>query len=49
MAVDAVLTDPRLVALTVVEPWLAVPDPRRAVLDAAIADTQAIRVDVTNA
>ena len=49
VAVDAVLTDPRLVALTVVEPWLAVPDPRRAVLDAAIADTQAIRVDVTNA
>ena len=48
-AVDAVLTDPRLAGLTVVEPWLAVPDPRRAVLDAAIADTQAIRVDVTNA
>lgn len=48
-AVDAVLADPRLAALTVVEPWLGVPDPRRAVLDAAIADTQAIQVDVTNA
>lgn len=49
VAVDAVLTDPRLVALTVVEPWLAVPDPRRAVLDRAIADAQGIRVEVTNA
>lgn len=48
-AVDAVLADPRLTGLTVVEPWLPVPDPRRAVLDAAIADTQAIRVDVVNA
>ncbi len=48
-AVDAVLADPRLAGLTVVEPWLPVPDPRRAVLDAAIADTQAIRVDVVNA
>lgn len=48
-AVDAVLSDPRLAGLTVVEPWLPVPDPRRAVLDAAIQDTQAIRVDVVNA
>lgn len=48
-AVDAVLADPRLVGLEVVEPWLPVPDPRRAVLDAAIEDTQAIRVDVVNA
>jgi hypothetical protein len=48
-AVDAVLADPRLAGLTVVEPWLPVPDPRRAVLDAAIRDTQAIRVDVVNA
>ena len=47
-AVDAVLADPRLSQVTVVEPWLAVPDPRRAVLDQAIADAQAIRVDVTN-
>jgi hypothetical protein len=48
-AVDAVLADQRLAGLVVVEPWLPVPDPRRAVLDAAIADTQAIRVDVVNA
>lgn len=48
-AVEDVLTDPRLTGLTVVEPWLAVPDPKRAVLDQAILDAQAIRVDVTNA
>ena len=36
-------------AATVVEPWLAVPDPRRAVLDQAVLDAQAIRVEVTNA
>ncbi|SED22317.1 hypothetical protein SAMN04489844_3952 [Nocardioides exalbidus] len=48
-AVDAVLDDTRLAHVTVVEPWHAVPDPRRAVLDQAIADTQAILVDVVNA
>lgn len=48
-AVEAVLTDPRLARLTVVEPWLAVPDPRRAVLDQAVLDAQAVRVEVTNA
>jgi hypothetical protein len=48
-AVDAVLTDPRLASLTVVGPWLAVPDPRRAVLDQAVADAQALQVEVTNA
>jgi hypothetical protein len=48
-AVDDVLTDPRLRRLTVTGPWLAVPDPRRAVLDAAIADALAVRVDVVNA
>ena len=36
-AVDEVLADPRLAGLRVVEPWLAVPDPRRAVLDQALA------------
>ena len=30
-------------------PWLAVPDPRRAVLDAAIADARSVRIDVVNA
>ena len=48
-AVDAVLTDPRLASLTVVGPWLAVPDPRRAVLDQAVADARALQVEVTNA
>ncbi len=48
-AVEEVLGDARLGALTVVGPWLAVPDPRRAVLDQAILDAQALRVAVTNA
>ena len=48
-AVEAVLADPRLAALTVVGPWLAVPDPRRAVLDQAVLDAQAVRVEVDNA
>ena len=48
-AVDAVLDDPRLSAVTVVAPWLPVPDPRRAVLDRAVADAQAVSVQVTNA
>jgi hypothetical protein len=48
-AVDAVLADPRLVSLTVLGPWLAVPDPRRAVLDRAVADSLAISVEVSNA
>ena len=48
-AVDEVLADPRLKGLTVVEPWLPVPDPRRAVLDQAIVDAQAVRVEVANA
>ena len=42
-------TDQRLSSVTVVDPWLAVPDPRRAVLDQAILDAQSIAVDVTNA
>jgi hypothetical protein len=48
-AVAAVLADPRLAGLVVVEPWLAVPDPRRAVLDAAISDAQDLAIDVVNA
>jgi hypothetical protein len=48
-AVTEVLSDPRLADLLVVGPWLPVPDPRRAVLDQAILDAQAIGVDVTNA
>ncbi len=48
-ATDAVLADPRLSRLRVVEPWLPVPDPRRAVLEGAVVDACSIRVDVTNA
>ena len=48
-AVEAVLSDRRLAGVSVVEPWLPVPDPRRATLDAAIAEAAAIRLDVTNA
>lgn len=48
-AVDEVLTDARLSGMRVVEPWLPVPDPRRAVLDQAVTDAQALIVDVTNA
>jgi len=48
-AVDEVLADPRLRALEVTGPWLAVADPRRSVLDAAIEDARALRVEVTNA
>jgi hypothetical protein len=47
-AADAVLADPRLSRLSVVEPWLAVPDPRRGVLDAAITDAQAVAIEVEN-
>ncbi|HEU4513971.1 MAG TPA: acVLRF1 family peptidyl-tRNA hydrolase [Nocardioidaceae bacterium] len=48
-AVDAVLSDPRLAALAAVrvEPWLPVADPRRAVLDQAVADARSTVVTVT--
>jgi hypothetical protein len=48
-AVDEVLGDPRLAHLTVTGPWLPVPDPRRAVLDEAVADARSVRIDVHNA
>jgi hypothetical protein len=48
-AVDEVLADPRLRRLVPVEPWLPVPDPRRSVLESAIMDAGAVRVDVVNA
>ena len=48
-AIDEVLADPRLRGVTVVEPWLAVPDPKRAVLDQALLDAVAVRVEVVNA
>ncbi|GAA4744841.1 acVLRF1 family peptidyl-tRNA hydrolase [Nocardioides endophyticus] len=48
-AVDEVLLDPRLRRLTVVGPWLAVPDPRRGVLEQAVRDACAVQVEVLNA
>ena len=50
-AVDAVLEDSRLRGLVgaVVQPWLAVPDPRRGVLDRAVTDAGSVRMTVTNA
>jgi hypothetical protein len=47
-AVEEVLGDPRLRHLTVVGPWLAVPDPRRAVLDRAVVDGSSVVVEVVN-
>ncbi|CAN5429455.1 acVLRF1 family peptidyl-tRNA hydrolase [soil metagenome] len=48
-AVEEVLADPRLSGLTVTGPWLAVPDPRRGVLEQSVADAAALQVDVVNA
>jgi len=48
VAVDAVLSDPRLARFPVVAPWLAVPDPRRRVLEQAVADACSVRMSVTN-
>jgi hypothetical protein len=50
-AVAAVLEDDRLASLRdlVVTRWLAVPDPRRAVLDQAVLDAQSVEVEVTDA
>lgn len=48
-AVAEVLEDPRLKGLRVVEPWLAVPDPKRGVLEQAARDAGAVRIDVNNA
>lgn len=50
-AVDDVLTEPVLAPLSehIVEPWLPVPDPRRQVLEQAVADASSLRVDVHNA
>ena len=48
-AVGEELADPRLSMLRPVGPWLAVPDPRRGVLVAAVRDACAAQVSVTNA
>ena len=47
-AVETVLTDRRLQHLRVVPPWLTVPDPRRSVLEQAVADASSVRVEVQN-
>ena len=49
-AVDAVLTDPRLarVAARRTDPWLPVPDPRRAVLVQAAIDGRSVTVHLTD-
>jgi hypothetical protein len=49
-AVDLVLDDPRLRVLAAVrvEPWLAVPDPRRAVLDQAVRDACSVVLVVSD-
>lgn len=48
-AVEQVLDDPRLRALSCVrvDPWLAVPDPRRGVLDQAVRDGCSVSLSVT--
>jgi hypothetical protein len=48
-AVDIVLADPRLARLVMLraDPWLAVPDPRRAVLEQAVLDGASVAVTVT--
>ncbi|MDF1602370.1 acVLRF1 family peptidyl-tRNA hydrolase [Nocardioides sp. YIM 152315] len=48
-AVEEVLADPRLRALPVAGSWLAVPDPRRGVLEQAVVDACAARIAVQNA
>ncbi len=48
-AVEEVLADHRLSEMRVVDPWLDVPDPRRSVLEQAIADAATVRVEVRNA
>ena len=48
-AVGEVLADARLSEVRAVGPWLAVPDPRRTILDQAARDAQALVVEVVNA
>jgi hypothetical protein len=50
-AVDAVLAEPRLagVAARRTGPWLAVPDPRRSVLDEAVADAWSVSLTISEA
>jgi hypothetical protein len=49
-AVEQVLQEPRLRHLTEVrvDPWLAVPDPRRGILEQAVVDGGSVAVTVTD-
>ena len=47
-AIEAVLADRRLARLDVVPPFLATPDPRRAVLEQAVVDAGCVAVTVVN-
>ena len=49
-AVERVLEDPRLVAVSArrTGPWLAVPDPRRSVLDQALVDGRSAVVEIAD-
>lgn len=49
LAVEEVLADARLRHVRVAGPWLAVPDPRRGVLERAVAEAVSARVEVVNA
>ncbi len=48
-AVQAVLEEPRLRGLSVDPRWLALPDPRRSVLEQGVADALCALVEVVNA
>lgn len=47
-AVDEVLTDARLSGAARTSQWLAVPDPKRGVLEQAVRDAQAAQIEVEN-
>ncbi|WP_028472943.1 acVLRF1 family peptidyl-tRNA hydrolase [Nocardioides alkalitolerans] len=48
-AIALVLEDRRLARHAVVDPWLPVPEPRRAELEGAVASALGLRVEVVNA
>ncbi len=48
-AVEAVLSDRRLADVASYRPFLAVPDPRRSVLEQAVLDAGSVRISVVNA
>ncbi len=48
-AVEEVLADPRLRGAAVAGPWLALPDPRRGILEQGVAEALSVAVEVVNA